>query len=133
MAPGCRKSGSVSNSLSNKRSEYILSTKVGRLILDEVEDASTPDLGEKGDIFKNGRPNKIVYDYTGQGAKKSIGDSLRRMNVDHIDTIHKNKLIARTWPGHWRLSFEICDGDRCSTASKPSSGGRGAQHPTIDA
>src|SRR6516225_256870 len=58
MAPGCRKSGSVSNSLSNKRSEYILSTKVGRLILDEVEDASTPDLGEKGDIFKNGRPNK---------------------------------------------------------------------------
>ena len=30
------------------RDDYVLSTKVGRLILDEVEDASTRDLGEKG-------------------------------------------------------------------------------------
>ena len=45
-----------------KRSEYILSTKVGRLVLDEVEDGSARDLGEKGGIFKHGRPNKVVYD-----------------------------------------------------------------------
>ena len=30
------------------REEYVVSTKVGRLILDEVEDVSARDLGEKG-------------------------------------------------------------------------------------
>ena len=46
------------------RDEYVISTKVGRLILDEIEDVSARDLGEKGDVFKYGRPNKIVNDYS---------------------------------------------------------------------
>ena len=46
------------------RGDYVISTKVGRVILDEVEDVSARDLGEKGDVFKYGRPNKIVNDYS---------------------------------------------------------------------
>src|SRR5215468_8866567 len=61
-----------------KRSEYILSTQVGRLVLDEVEDGSARDLGEKGGIFKHGRPKKVVYDYRADGAKKSVQDSIKR-------------------------------------------------------
>ena len=53
------------------RSEYILSTKVGRIILNEVEDLSSRDHGEKGDIFKHGRANKIVVDYSADGATRS--------------------------------------------------------------
>ena len=43
----------------HKRNEYVLSTKIGRLILDDVETGSR-DFGEKGGIFEFGRPNRIV-------------------------------------------------------------------------
>jgi D-threo-aldose 1-dehydrogenase len=36
------------------RDQYVISTKVGRIILDEIEDVSARDLGEKGDVFKYG-------------------------------------------------------------------------------
>jgi hypothetical protein len=56
------------------RGHYVLSSKVGRLILDEIEDPGGRDHGEKGDIFKHGRPNKIVPDYSADGTMKSIED-----------------------------------------------------------
>src|SRR5262245_66157815 len=40
------------------RSDYVLSSKVGRLILDEVETGER-DFGEKSGLFEFGRPNKI--------------------------------------------------------------------------
>src|SRR5689334_24234584 len=61
-----------------KRSDFVLSTKVGRLVLDEVEDAAARDLGEKGGLFVHGRPNKIVNDYTATATLRSIEDSLKR-------------------------------------------------------
>src|SRR3546814_4980461 len=42
------------------RDEYVISTKVDRVILDEVEDVSARDLGEKSGVFQHGRPNKVV-------------------------------------------------------------------------
>jgi D-threo-aldose 1-dehydrogenase len=90
----------------HRRSEYILSTKVGRLILDQVEDVSGRDLGEKGDIFKYGRPNKIVYDYTAGGANKSIEDSLKRMNVDHVDFVWVHDLAQDFHGDNWLGVFE---------------------------
>ena len=41
------------------RDEYFLSTKVGRIISDELEDPSTRDLGEKGGLFEFGRKIKL--------------------------------------------------------------------------
>ncbi|MBB3355218.1 aryl-alcohol dehydrogenase-like predicted oxidoreductase [Rhizobium sp. BK049] len=67
------------------RDQYVISTKVGRVILDEVEDVSARDLGEKGDVFKYGRPNKIVNDYSADATLRSIEDSLKRLDTDHID------------------------------------------------
>jgi D-threo-aldose 1-dehydrogenase len=90
----------------HRRDEYILSTKVGRLVLQEVEDVSARDLGEKGDIFKYGRPNKIVYDYTADGAKKSIEDSLKRMNVDHVDFVWIHDLAKDFHGDGWLGVFE---------------------------
>jgi D-threo-aldose 1-dehydrogenase len=89
-----------------KRGEYILSTKVGRLILDEVEDVNARDLGEKGDVFKHGRPNKIVYDYTADGAKRSIEDSIKRMNVDHIDFVWVHDIAQDFLGDGWLGMFE---------------------------
>jgi len=44
----------------HNRNEYVLSSKVGRLILDEVV-AGKRDFGEKTGLFEFGRPNRIVY------------------------------------------------------------------------
>src|SRR6516162_10069327 len=50
----------------HKRDEYVLSSKVGWLILDEVE-SGPRQLGEKGNLFEFGRPNRMVYDYSADG------------------------------------------------------------------
>ena len=89
-----------------KRSEYILSTKAGRLVLDEVEDVSARDLGEKGDIFKHGRPNKVVYDYTADGARRSVQDSIKRMNADHLDFVWVHDIAQDFHGDGWLGMFE---------------------------
>ena len=90
----------------HNRSEYLLSSKVGRIILDEVEqDAQT--FGEKGDLFKHGKHNKVVYDYTEKGATKSIEDSLNRLNVSRLDLVWIHD-VARDFHGDdWLAAFEI--------------------------
>ncbi|HSD39568.1 MAG TPA: aldo/keto reductase [Rhodocyclaceae bacterium] len=70
-----------------ERASYVLATKVGRLILDEIEDAGTRDLGEKGDVFRHGRPNRIVNDYSEDATLRSIEDSLKRLKTDRIDFV----------------------------------------------
>lgn len=88
------------------RNEYRLSTKVGRIILDEVDPAAR-SFGEKGDLFKYGRPNKIRYDYTADGTLKSIEDSLKRLRVDHLDFVWIHD-VARDFHGdEWIAQFEI--------------------------
>jgi D-threo-aldose 1-dehydrogenase len=61
------------------RQDYVISTKVGRVILDEIEDVSARDLGEKGEVFKYGRPNRIVNEYSEDATYRSIEDSLKRL------------------------------------------------------
>jgi D-threo-aldose 1-dehydrogenase len=57
---------------------YVLSTKVGR-VLNTGKDV---DLSWFADADPNLEP---VYDYSGDGIKRSIDDSLKRLGVDHID------------------------------------------------
>jgi len=88
------------------RDEYVLSTKVGRLILDEVEDPADRNHGEKGDIFKYGRPNKIILDYSADGTKKSIDQSLKRLGVEHLDFVWIHD-VAQDFHGDvWLSMFE---------------------------
>lgn len=44
--------------------EYVLSMKVGCVILDELEDIFLCDMGEKGGFFEFGCKNKIINDYS---------------------------------------------------------------------
>ncbi|WP_445143350.1 aldo/keto reductase [Dyella sp. Tek66A03] len=91
----------------HRREEYVLSTKVGRLILEETEDADSREFGEKGDIFKYGRANKIAYDYTADGTHKSIEDSLKRMNVDRIDFVWVHDVAQDFYGDDWISIFDI--------------------------
>ncbi|WP_084583497.1 aldo/keto reductase [Sphingomonas azotifigens] len=88
------------------RGEYVLTTKVGRLILDEVEDPGARDQGEKGDIFRYGRPNKIVLDYSADGTRRSIEDSLKRLQVDRIDFVWVHDVAQDFHGDRWIGMFE---------------------------
>ncbi|MEL3889635.1 aldo/keto reductase [Ferrovibrio sp. MS7] len=89
-----------------KRSEYVISTKVGRVILDEVEDVNARDNGEKGDVFKHGRPNKVVNDYSADGTLRSIEDSLKRLKTDHIEIVWVHDVAQDFYGDEWLGVFE---------------------------
>ena len=88
------------------RKDYVISTKVGRLILDEVEDVSARDLGEKGDVFKYGRPNKVVNDYSADATLRSIEDSLKRMQTDQIEIVWVHDVAQDFYGDEWLGVFE---------------------------
>jgi D-threo-aldose 1-dehydrogenase len=88
------------------RDAYVISTKVGRVILDEIEDVSARDLGEKGDVFRHGRPNKIVNDYSEDGTLRSIEDSLTRLQTDRIEVIWVHDVAQDFYGDAWLDVFE---------------------------
>jgi D-threo-aldose 1-dehydrogenase len=61
------------------RADYVLSTKVGRML------APTSGLRPSDPMWVNTPPMRVVYDYSYDGAMRSIDDSLQRMLTDRID------------------------------------------------
>ncbi|MDE1994285.1 MAG: aldo/keto reductase [Rhizobiaceae bacterium] len=88
----------------HNRHDYVLSTKVGRIILDEVV-TDAQEFGEKGTLFQYGRKNKVIYDYSADGAKRSIDDSLKRMGVDRIDFVWVHDVAEDFHGSAWREVF----------------------------
>ena len=89
------------------RDEYVISTKVGRVILDEIENVGDRDLGEKGSVFQHGRPNKVVNDYSENATLRSIEDSLKRLKTDHIEIAWVHDVAQDFWGDEWLGQFEI--------------------------
>jgi D-threo-aldose 1-dehydrogenase len=87
------------------RDHYVISTKVGRIVLDEVEQAPR-DNGEKGDVFANGRPNKVVNDYSHDATLRSIEDSLKRLQTDRIDIVWVHDVAQDFYGDEWLARFE---------------------------
>ncbi|MFD5570027.1 aldo/keto reductase [Streptomyces cadmiisoli] len=90
---------------SKPRDEYVLSTKVGRVILDEVETGSG-DLGEKGDLFAAGRPNKILHEWTADATERSIEGSLKRLGVDRLDIVWVHDVAQDFHGDQWLSKLE---------------------------
>ncbi|MFD2473463.1 aldo/keto reductase [Amycolatopsis silviterrae] len=87
------------------RDSYVLSTKVGRVVLDEHEDAER-DFGEKGGLFEHGNPNKILHEWTADATERSIEDSLKRLGTDRLDIVWVHD-IAKDFHGDlWLRKFE---------------------------
>lgn len=89
------------------REDYLIGTKVGRLILDEHESTAQRDLGEKGGLFEHGLPNRIIYDYTETGTLRSIEDSLKRLRTDRLDYVWIHDPAVDFHGEHWREVFDI--------------------------
>jgi len=88
------------------RDEYVIATKVGRLVLPELVDRSKRTFGEKGNIFKDGNANAIRYDYTAEGTKRSIAESLGRLGVDRLDYVFVHDLAQDFHGDAWISKFE---------------------------
>ncbi|MET0242847.1 MAG: aldo/keto reductase [Flavitalea sp.] len=84
-----------------KRDEYILSTKVGRLL---QPSAVRPEV-----MWKNPPAFKHKYDYTADGVKRSIEDSLQRLGVERIDIVFIHDLSPDNGDlkDKWTEQFEI--------------------------
>ena len=89
------------------RGDYVLGTKVGRLILDEHESTAARDLGEKGGLFEHGLPNRIVYDYSADGTLRAIEASLRRLRTDRLDYVWIHDPAQDFHGEQWRAVFDI--------------------------
>ncbi len=85
------------------RSEYLLSSKVGKLLT-----ASRKNNAKEYYPFTPS-PNNLRYDYTADGVKRSIEDSLQRLGVDALDVVFVHDLSPdNPWlPGPWEEQFEI--------------------------
>ncbi|GAA2783748.1 aldo/keto reductase [Kitasatospora paracochleata] len=91
------------------RDEYTLSTKVGRLL------EPTPVTG--GDDLANGfavpATHRRVWDFSAQGVRRSIEDSLERLGLDRIDIAylhdpddHADQALTEAYPELERLRAE---------------------------
>ena len=85
------------------RSEYLLSSKVGKLL------TASRDNNAKQYFPFTPSPNNLRYDYTADGVKRSIEDSLQRLGVDALDVVFVHDLSPdNPWlPGPWEEQFEI--------------------------
>jgi D-threo-aldose 1-dehydrogenase len=85
------------------RKDYVLSSKVGKLLK-----ASRQNNAKEYFPFTPS-PNNIVFDYTADGVKRSIEDSLQRLGVDALDIafVHDLSPDNAYLPSPWEEQFEI--------------------------
>jgi D-threo-aldose 1-dehydrogenase len=95
---------------SRPRSEYVISSKVGRLLQPTSEHPGENDLA---DGFLVPKDYVRVYDYSGDGIKRSIEASLERMGTDYLDIVfvhdpddHYEAALTGAFPALSRLREE---------------------------
>lgn len=89
----------------HQRDEYVLSTKVGRIVLNETA-TDAADFGDTAGLFEFGRKNEIRYDYTEGGTLKSLEDSLLRLGTDRIDFVWIHDVAQDFHGDNWIAQFE---------------------------
>lgn len=82
----------------HKRDDYVLSTKVGRLLVPDME-------GEIGHPFLSALPFRRVVDYSAAAARRSVEDSLQRMAIGRIDIVYVHDLAADHLGAAWEDAF----------------------------
>jgi D-threo-aldose 1-dehydrogenase len=86
-----------------KRSEFVISSKVGKLL------KASKTAKNKDYFLFSPSPNDVIFDYTASGVRRSIEDSLQRLGIDSLDIVFvhdispDNKLL----PTSWQEQFEI--------------------------
>src|SRR5882757_8569199 len=90
--------------LHNKnRDEYILSSKVGKLLKASRQNDA------KSNFPFSPSPNNVVFDYTADGVRRSVEDSLQRLGVSNLDIVFVHDISSdnKLLPTPWQQQFEI--------------------------
>lgn len=84
-----------------EKQEYVISTKVGRLMY--------PDAKYRNDMWKGRLNFNYKYDYTADGVRRSVEDSLQRMGIPAIDIVYIHDLSPdnKDFNGRWLEHFEV--------------------------
>ncbi|HEU5139585.1 MAG TPA: aldo/keto reductase [Bacillales bacterium] len=82
----------------HNRDDYLLSTKVGRVISDELE--------EKNGLFEHGRQNKVITDYSEDATLRSIEQSLERLKTDRLDFVYVHDISPDFHGDVWITKFD---------------------------
>ena len=85
-----------------KREDYLLSSKVGKLF-------KASKNNRHAEIYPlSDSPNDIVFDYTADGVRRSIEDSLQRLGVDSLDVafVHDISPDFAYFPNGWEEQYE---------------------------
>lgn len=98
------------------RHDYVLSTKVGRLVVEEKgvlpgADIDRQRLGDREDAYyARSGPVRVVFDYSADGVRRSLEESLERLGLDRVDIVlihdpddHWEAAIRGAWPALARL------------------------------
>ena len=81
------------------RDSFVLSTKVGRVLKPDPAIRSGPP------PFEAGLPFRAEYDYSADGALRSIEDSLQRMGLARIDIVYIHDIAEDAHGPGWRDAF----------------------------
>ncbi|MCS0589564.1 aldo/keto reductase [Massilia norwichensis] len=85
------------------RDEYTLSTKVGRLLAPHLP-------GEIEAPFVGALPFKRVIDYTADGVRRSVEDSLQRLALGYIDIVYVHDLSPDMFGSEFEHYYRIAAG-----------------------
>ncbi len=80
------------------RDQFVLSSKVGRLL----KPAARP---ENAKPFVDELPNARILDYSADGARRSIEDSLQRLDLERIDIVYIHDVSEDQHGPKWREYF----------------------------
>jgi D-threo-aldose 1-dehydrogenase len=81
------------------RDSFVLSTKVGRVLSPDPSVLAGPP------PFDAGLPFRARYDYTADGALRSIEDSLQRMGLGNVDIVYVHDIAEDAHGPNWREPF----------------------------
>jgi D-threo-aldose 1-dehydrogenase len=88
---------------SKKRSDYVISSKVGKLL-------KASKTAKNRELFPfSPSPNDVIFDYTASGIRRSIEDSLQRLGIDSLDIafVHDISSDNKLLPTSWQEQFDI--------------------------
>jgi D-threo-aldose 1-dehydrogenase len=86
-----------------KRSEYVISSKVGKLL-------KASSTARNRELFPfSPSPNDVIFDYTSSGVRRSIEDSLQRLGIDSLDIVFVHDISSdnNLLPTSWQEQFDI--------------------------
>jgi D-threo-aldose 1-dehydrogenase len=90
--------------LHNKnRDEYVLSSKVGKLLKASRQNDA------KSNFAFSPSPNNVVFDYTADGVRRSVEDSLQRLGISNLDIVFVHDISSdnKLLPTPWQQQFAI--------------------------